>query len=465
MLSLRIAPRKHRVIASLLMASMALATAACGGDDGTADGKKVIKVAYGSDYVFLKPELAEAWWKKVATEFEAKNPDVTVEFIPIPGGLNDIITKLSLLYRSPKTAPDVAEMPSDQLGDWVASGYLREIDGYVADTEWWSRFPDSVKAETTVDGHVYGVNHGENTNAIYYNIPMFEKAGISVPWQPKTWADVTAAARAVRASNAEVWPTFLVGGTAGGSGAMQYSGGNLLMGSSDSTIFDKEAKKWVVDSAGIRETLGFYSDLAKNDLQAPASELLDPNAIVNTFQMGADQQAAIIVSGNFLGSTWTKEVCAPCFPEASETYGVTPVPTVNGTGQPNVGSVLGGWDLTVGAASENPDLAFDFINTAQSGENMITAAKQAGWVPPDQQHWSEPEFADFAPPYQKFFAELLPASKSFPNGSDFAVWATGFGMATGEIIKSPSTSVDKAVDIMKEYVTGQLGADKVVTRQ
>lgn len=458
------ARRARKVMAGLFVSALAL-TSCSGGSGQSGANDNVIKVAYGADYVFLSPDLAEKWWNKVADEFKAENPGKTVEFIPIPGGFTDIVSKLNLLYRSPTTAPDVAELPNDQLGGWVSSGYLRELDDYVSQAEWWKNFPDSVKAQGTFDGHVYSVNHGENTNALFYNIPMFTKAGLPVPWEPKTWADVTSAAEKIHATQPDVWPLWLVGGTAGGTSALQFSSGNLLFGSSNATIFDEKTQKWVVDSPGLREVLGFYSDLAKKGLQAPTADLLDPNAVVNSFKLLAEQKAAIAVNGNFLGPLWTKGVCQPCFPEAPQTYGVAKLPTVNGIGNPNTASVLGGWDLAISAKSANPDLAWKFIEAAQSDENLIKAANEAGWVPPASNLWSDPRFADFAPPYQKFFANLLPASKSLPSSPDFPAWATGFSMATGQIIQDPSTTVDAAIDTMKQYITGQLGKDKVQTLQ
>jgi multiple sugar transport system substrate-binding protein len=451
--------RPRTVLAGLMVSAIALAS--CSSSDSNGGDDNVINVAYGADYVFLSPDLATQWWDKVKGEFEASNPGAKVEFVPIPGGFSDLVSKLNLLYRNPDTAPDVAELPNDQLGGWVDSGYLAQLDNYVSKADWWSRYPDSVKAGSTFDGHVYSVNHGENTNALYYNMPMFKSAGLPVPWAPKTWAEVTAAAERIHQTQPGVWPLWLIGGNAGGTSALQFSGGNLLFASSDSTIFDSEAGKWTVDSRGLREVFGFYSELARKQLQAPPAEVLHPNAVVNTFQLMADQKAAIAVSGNFLGPVWTKSVCTPCFPDAPQIYGVTKLPTVNGTGNPSTGSVMGGWDLAIAADSENPDLAWNFIEAAQSADNLIKASNEAGWVPPDKSLWANPEFANFAPPYQEFFASLLPESQSFPSNPDFPAWATGFGMATGKIIQEPSTSVDDAIKIMKDYVTGQLGSDKV----
>jgi hypothetical protein len=78
---------------------------------------------------------------------------VTVELVPINGGYDDIVNKLSLLYRSPATAPDIAEM-----------------------------------ATPTVD--------------------QFASC------QPKTWDDILNAARVVKAKLAGIIPLWILAGTA-----------------------------------------------------------------------------------------------------------------------------------------------------------------------------------------------------------------------------------------------------------
>jgi len=455
---------KARAVAlGLFMSAAALGVAACGAGSSSSGGKNVLTVAYGSDYVFITPQLAKKWWTQVAQQFEAQHPGVTVKFTPIPGGLTDIVTKLNLLYRSPSTTPDVAELPSPEMGGWVSSGYLMQLDKYVQNADWWKRFPAAVQQETTFNGHVYAVEHGENTEALYYNIPMFRKAGIAVPWQPKNWSDLLSAAEKVHAAVPNVWPMWLSGGTAGGTGPIQYDGGNFILGSSNPTIYDASTKKWVVDSPGLRDTLGFYSQLAKRGLQAPAAELLSPNAIVNTFQSSAKQKMAILVSGNFTGEAWSKQVCGPCWPAGEKTYGVARIPTVNGTGNPNAASATGGWELGIAANASQPDLAWEFIQTAQQRVNMINAANWAGWVPPDSKYWTDPLFVNLAPAYQTFFAKLMNVSHPLPNLPDYEVWANGFNTATGQIIGNPSTTVDSAINTMKSYITGQLGASNVET--
>jgi multiple sugar transport system substrate-binding protein len=448
-----------------LIVAVSTAVAACGGSGGATkvNGKTVLKVAYGSTFVFLTPQLATKWWGTVKKEFEAQHPNVTVQYTPIPGAYTDLVTKLNLLYRDPSTAPDVAELPAGQLGSWVSSGYLAPLDKYIPSASYWNDFPKSVQDETTLSGHVYGVNQGENTNALYYNIPMFKKAGIPLPWQPKNWADIISTAEKIKKANPGAWPLWLQGGSAGGTIAIQYNGGNLLQGSSDPTIYDTATKKWVVDSSGLRQTLQFYSQAAKAGVLAPVSELLNPNAVDNVPGLTAKGNIGIVVGANFYGEAWVKATCGPCWTAAPKTMGVAYFPTMTGAA-PHIASALGGWEFAIGANSAVKQLAWDFIQIAQNRVNMITADNTGGWVPPVKKYWTDPLYANYAPPYQKFFAKIMPIAKDEPNLPDFTVWGTGFNNATGQILNNPSTTVNQAVNTMKSYVSNQLGAKLVESR-
>lgn len=433
---------------------------------GGLEGQRTLTVAYGSDFVFLTPELGKKYWEDIGGALEQKFPNVKVEFTPIAGGYNDITNKLSLLYRSPDTAPDIAEVPAGQMGSFVSAGYLRPLDDYLDKEggQWWASFPENVKAETNFDGKYYGVNQGQNTTGFWYNQEIFKKAGIPLPWQPKTWDDVIATATKIKAAVPGVSPVWLSGGTAAGTIGIQYNAGNMLAGSTDPTIREEDSGKWVVDSAGLRETFQFYKDLGMNGLAAPQAQLLDPNAVVNLPSTLKEQNIAIAVGGNWYGESWAKATCGPCWEEAGQIMGAAAIPTIHGQ-EPGIASVLGGWEFSVSSSSRNADLAWEFIKLAQEKEHMVFAANHGGWIPPSTTTAADPAYVDFAPPFQKTFADLLPKSVPQPQDADFQVWGAGFNQATTLLIQNPAASVDDAITMMKDYITGQLGSSRVVSRQ
>jgi multiple sugar transport system substrate-binding protein len=209
-----------RITRMVVVASMIPMLSVAGGASmAGAATKSTITVAYPSVYAFDTGPLATKWWNQVKAEFSAKYPNVKVAYVPIPGSYQDVVNKLSLLYRSPSTAPDVAEMPSAQIGLWASSNFLLPMNKYLGSTTWWPNFPKVIQSEGTFLGKVYAVNAGENDSALMYNKTMFKKAGIPVPWKPTSWADILSAAQKIKKALPGVTPLWLNAGT--GSGGHQ----------------------------------------------------------------------------------------------------------------------------------------------------------------------------------------------------------------------------------------------------
>ena len=445
---------------------LATALAACSGSGNapTAASTKeptgpfTLKVAFGSNYVFDTTGLTQKWWKQVAAQFKAAHPKATVQFIPIPGSYNDIVNKLSLLYRNPSTAPDVAEIPTGQIGLWAQANYLLPMNTYLKSTSWWSHFPAVVQSEGTFSGNVYAVDQGENDSALLYNMQMFKKAGIAVPWQPKTWQDIITAAQKIKAKVPGVTPIWLNAGTGSGANGLLQGINNFIVGSQTPTIYDKKTNKFVVDSPGIRASLALYSQAYSKGLGADTSALFSPNAVTTPLTAFESGKLAMAVGSNYYGGNWTKFISAPFWADAPKIMGEATIPTSAGGG---AASTLGGWDYAIAAHTKVAKAAFDFVNIAENQQNSIDAANWAGWVPPDQGYWNLSSYTEFAPPYNAFFAKIMPSSTLTVSNAQYSVWVQGMGEATGAIASNPKTTVSQAVTILKNYVTNQLGADHV----
>lgn len=453
--------RPNRFLA--VLASLSVLVVGCGGSSSSgSNSKQTISVAYGSTYVFDTTPLATKWWSGVKKQFDAKFPNATVKLVPIGGSYNDIINKLSLLYRSSSTAPDVAQLPTAQIGEWSSSGYLLPLNSYVSKSSWWSTFPKVVQSEGSFGGKIYAVDTGENDSQLYYNKTMFAKAGLPVPWHPKTWQDILTAARKIKSAVPGVVPLWLNAGTSSGTNGILQGGGNLVNGSVTPTIYDSRTGKWVVDSPGLRETLAFYHTLATEKLGSSVSDLFNPSAVTIPLAQLAKSKLAIAVGSNYYGGNWTKLISSPYWPEATKVAGITPIPTSHGQ-SPGVASTLGGWDLAIYKQSKHPDMAWKLVDLMENKSNQINAANWAGFVPPDQQYTKDPSFVNFAPPYNAVSAQVLPYSTITPSSADYSVWGQAFEVATGELAQKPGTSVDSAIAGMKRYLTNHLGAARVET--
>jgi len=433
-----------------------------GATAGASSGKVTISVAYAANTTFDTTPLGLTWWTGVKKQYEKLYPNVTVKLVAVQGGEPDFLTKLALLYHSASTAPTIAQFPSTEIQLYSSTGYLKSMNKFLSTSTWFKEFPTVIQNEGKVNGTIYAVSAGENNNGLYYDKAILQKAGIALPWQPKTWQDIITAAKAIKKAEPKVIPLWLDAGTSAGPAGAAYGILNLLAGSSKPTI-QTSSGKMVVSSAGLLQTLNFAHTVFADGLGAPTSQLFSPNNAPNIpsadFFKGT---LGIAVAANFIGGNWTKQVSFPYWAKASTAMGVAALPSANGK---SYASVLSGWDygISSGATSAQVTAADNFLNVAQDTTNLIHAANWAGWVPPVKADWTVPLYTNFAAPFNEEFGKILPYSSELPSSAGFTVWVQGLEQVTGTIAQKPSTTGAQAEAQMKSFITNQLGASAVTS--
>ena len=454
----------HRLATGSAVLALAAGAVVWGaGATASASSSKVtISVAYAANTTFDTTPLGLTWWTNVKKEFQTKYPNVTVKLVAVQGGEPDFLTKLALLYHSPSTAPTIAQFPSTEIQLYSSTGYLKSMNKFLATSTWFKQFPKVIQNEGKVKGTIYAVSAGENNNGLYYDKAILQKAGIALPWQPKTWQDIITAAKAIKKAEPKVIPLWLNAGTSAGPAGAAYGILNLLAGSSTPTI-QTASGKMVVSSPGLLQALNFYHTVFADGLGAPTSQLFSPNNAPNIPSADfAKGTLGIAVSANFIGGNWTKQVSFPYWAKASTAMGVAALPSANGK---SYASVLSGWDygISSGATSAQVTAADNFLNIAQDTTNLIDAANWAGWVPPVKADWTVPLYTSFAAPFNEEFGKILPFSSELPSSAGFTVWVQGLEQASGAIAQKPSTTGAAALAQMKSFITNDLGASAVTS--
>jgi ABC-type glycerol-3-phosphate transport system substrate-binding protein len=129
------------------------------------------------------PPLQDAMTTKWIPEFEAANPGVTVEYTAIPfAGVISYDTKL-LADLASGAGPDVWDMGSWNYPQYIDAGLVAPIDptafGYESVDDLVSDYPPgSLSVFMDEGGNLYGLFSELNTLALFYNLDMFEEAGI-----------------------------------------------------------------------------------------------------------------------------------------------------------------------------------------------------------------------------------------------------------------------------------------------
>ncbi|MEV6493408.1 extracellular solute-binding protein [Actinoplanes sp. NPDC051633] len=449
---------RHRVVVAGLSALvLAAATAACGSSDSESDGK-TITIAYQKfgSFIQLDKQL-----QTVKTQFEQAHQGYTVKLLPIEAAENDYYTKLSLMNRSPKTAPDVMYEDTFLVNTDIQAGFLAPLDDYLKDWPDWSQFTEAAKgAAKAQDGKTYGVPMGTDTRALWYNKELFAKAGLTVPWEPKNWNDVLTAARTIKQKLPGVIPLNVYSGKGQGEGSTMQGFEMLLYGTRN-TLYDDAQKKWIIASPGFNDSLNFIKTIFSEKLAPDPQDALDPNwgTKVGT-EMLPTSKLAINLDGSWLSSTWLESGSKP-WPEWSKTLGWTAMPTQNGE-PPGKISMSGGWVLSVGSKSKDKKAAFDFVTTMLNKENTLEYDIGAGQIAERDDVAADPKYLN-SNPSLKFFTDLVEVTKFRPAYPDYPNVSNAIQVAMETVMTGQGEPAEAAKTFAEQVTSAVGGPDKVTT--
>ncbi|CAD5997140.1 extracellular solute-binding protein [Agreia sp. COWG] len=445
--------KKTLLSALALGAAAALVLTGCsaGGSD---TGTKTIKVAYQKFGSFVQ---VDAHMKAVKTQYEAAHKGVTVELVPIEAQENDYATKLALMNKSAATAPDVMYEDTFRVQSDSDAGYLAPLDDYTSKWTEWNSFYDNAKsAGLGSDGKTYGIPMGTDTRAIWYNKDLFAKAGLAVPFEPKTWQDVLDAATTIMAKLPDVIPLNVYSGKAQGEASSMQGFEMLLYGTKD-TLYNTDSQKWVTGSKGFRDSLGFIKDVYQGGLGPTPEQALDKN--VGNLVSGEwlpQGKLAMGIDGSWLSGTWLEGGTAP-WPEWNTVMGQAPMPTQGG-GKPGSTSMSGGWTLAMGSKSQNKDAAWDFISMALNKDNSQSYDVAASQIAVRDDVSKDPQYQAANPTFG-FFSGIVANTHFRPATSDYAQISTAITVAM-EAVMTGQQSVDDAAAAYDTSVVGIVGQDK-----
>jgi len=141
-------------------------------------------------------EVRISWWGSQTRHdltieaielYEELNPDIDIvyEF----QGWGDHWTKLSTQAAGGEL-PDIMQHDYARIEEWVNNGLLMPLDQYLEDGTIDTEFiSDSSLAGGLVDGQMYGINLGNNSENIALDADAFAEAGIELPPVDWTWQD------------------------------------------------------------------------------------------------------------------------------------------------------------------------------------------------------------------------------------------------------------------------------------
>jgi multiple sugar transport system substrate-binding protein len=154
--------------------------------------------------------------KQIDEEFIAAHPGVTIKHTGQP---NDTYYQLVQTANSSESGPDVLMMHAGTFGVLAYPDSLQPLNDWITpETKAAIKGWESVGANFDANGTIYAVPGSLSGWVFYYNKALFREAGLDADNPPKTWAELLAAADALKAKGIVAFG----GGNADGWGNLQY---------------------------------------------------------------------------------------------------------------------------------------------------------------------------------------------------------------------------------------------------
>jgi multiple sugar transport system substrate-binding protein len=332
---------KKKLISSIAVfgASALLLSACSGGSGGDSDAKVTL------DFWSWAPntqELVDVW--------NEENPDIQVKYTDAGGG-KDSSAKLLTASRA-GNAPDLAAVEYPTLPSLIVADVALDITDMVGD-EVTDAYAEGTLAQTTIDGHIFGLPQDVGPMALVYRSDLLEQWGIPVP---TTWAEFASAAEAVRAADpnaylaslpADQWAFYAGVATQAGAEWWSLDGNEWTVG--------------IADEASL-EVADFFQDLVERDVIS-TEPILTP-------EWNAKANGGTMLS--WPSALWAPGVIEGVAPDTIGKWSMTNFP--QWTAGDAAVAFQGGSAVVVTNNSDHPEEAVKFatwLNASEEGANLI----------------------------------------------------------------------------------------------
>jgi multiple sugar transport system substrate-binding protein len=383
-------------------------------------------------FQWINPQIIESTDRAIA-RFKERYPNVTVEtqFVPQPswGEYNSAM----LNQVASGGTPDIFASAIEGFSEIASKGILRDLTEVIAND------PDAQTVLGDIDANLLeGMKtrpSGElnffptewNNIVMFYNKDMFDAAGLPYPAADWTWEEFRETAKALTISDAN-------------GNVTQY--GYFVPGfnfglqpwfmTNNAGVLDADWRAPTVGTPEFAESLQFLYDLIHVDGSAPVFE---GGVGDNKFVAG---QVAMFSAGHW------------------------PIPEIVASGMTNVGvqvmpsagvstTVFGIGGLSITEASENPDLAWEFIKEMTGPEYQQELAGSLRSIPSSRSVATTPEYLAFPDNAQIFYGSAatalpVPAPPNFAQVEEIFMRQVGSYLTDNQDLETTIAELNRELD-------------------
>ena len=272
----------------------------------SATGLVVVPAQAATTIKIITPNYTDAmpaYYADLNARFEAANPGIKVEHTNL--SWDDILVKGRTLVATNST-PDIMNL--NTFSDYAAQDLLYKASD-IFDAKTLADFVPAFIDNSKYNGTAYAVPDLASARMFFYNKKILYTSGVNKV--PTTWAEVTAAAKKIKAKYPNVYPIAIPLGSEEAQGEFAiWAGGN------NGRYFDDKTKKWVINSKANVETLKYLTSLVKAGLTQPSPASTNRTDAFKLFSQG---KVGMINASVFFPST-LKDY------KSKVDYGVAPFP-------------------------------------------------------------------------------------------------------------------------------------------
>ena len=302
--------------------------------------------------------------EELIAAFEAANPGITVELTTLEP--KEYWTKIRIMANQ-QDLPDVFNLSSGFVEEWAQNDLLYNLDEFIEkDLDKDAFYMSLFEAGKEIGGKdsYYAAPYALVTTVLYYNMDMFDEAGLEYPNSDWTWDDFLTAARALTKDtngdgSIDQWGYWFYG---------RYAPVESWVYANNGRLIDRENHTFSPDANGM-EALRFLTNLVLEEKVAPPKKEMSAFRQQDVFPQGA---AAMFVDGSWNISN-NRTVAGD-----SIRWGIAEIPV----GPQGDGNLTYGWPdyMAMSPTTSNPEEAWKFTKYV-IGEGLSMDMYVAGKIP------------------------------------------------------------------------------------
>jgi multiple sugar transport system substrate-binding protein len=425
-------PRAGAALTTVLLTGL-FATACTGGK--AIDDTKDAAAGYDPNV-----DVTITWWtgqsadaetlaEKLAGEFHAAHPHITVNTSAGAATTDDLLTKLSAGFAS-GDYPDLSYAYGSWAGELSASGKTQNLTEWVKDPSVaWSEIPPAARTTASPGGRVIGIPSVVDNLALIYNKTLFDKAHVAYPTNDWSWDDFRSAAKALTDTAHNIYGT-----------AYSVSG-------SEDTTWHLWPLLWqhggqILDDKG---QPAFNSDAGVAALETLRQMAVDDKSM---YLDQTDEKYPELFNNNRIGMMLSGPWSLYDMATAKVNYGVVYLPGYNGDHE-----TISGPDVWVLFNHSDPNRAGAsraFLQWLTSKDIDLRWNLGNGNLPLRSSEENTKEFSDYCAQYpgaQTFFDNLANAKQARPTIEAYPELSRDVGEAISAVLQGaddPKSALDKA---------------------